>query len=81
MEVIREIRAIYDNYKSFKTEILASSMRTPIHVMQAAMAGADVATVPPAVPGARSPTRISTPFSPNWKKTGQAILQLRGKDS
>lgn len=59
MEVIREIRTIYDNYKSFETEILASSIRTPLHVKQAAMAGADVATLPPEVLRnlARHPTR------------------------
>ena len=44
MEVIREIRTIYDNDKSFKTQILASSIRSPLHVKQAAMAGADIAT-------------------------------------
>jgi|AraplaDrversion2_2_1032049.scaffolds.fasta_scaffold04513_4 transaldolase len=49
MEVIREIRTIYDNDKSLNTEILASSIRTPLHVKQAAMAGADIATVPPGV--------------------------------
>jgi len=35
---------IYDKDKTFTTEILASSIRTPLHVKQAAMAGADVAT-------------------------------------
>jgi transaldolase len=49
MDVIREIRAIYDNFASLKTEILASSIRTPLHVKQAATAGADAATMPPAV--------------------------------
>lgn len=47
MEVVREIRAIYNNDKYFNTEILASSIRTPLHVKQAAMARADMATVPP----------------------------------
>lgn len=45
MELIREIRVIYDNYK-FKTEILAASIRHPLHVRDAAMIGADVATCP-----------------------------------
>jgi transaldolase len=45
MELIREIRTIYDNY-GFETEILAASIRHPIHVVQAALAGADVATMP-----------------------------------
>ena len=46
MELIEEIRTIYDNY-DFDTQILAASIRTPNHVKLAAMAGADVATVPP----------------------------------
>ena len=49
MELIREIRTIYDNYENLKTEILAASIRTALHVKQAAMAGADVATIPPAM--------------------------------
>ncbi|MEM1106287.1 MAG: fructose-6-phosphate aldolase [Pseudomonadota bacterium] len=48
MELIQEIRTIYDNYL-FETEILAASIRSPNHVKIAAMMGADVATVPPAV--------------------------------
>jgi transaldolase len=45
MDLIRTIRTIYDNY-GFETEILAASIRHPIHVVQAALAGADVATMP-----------------------------------
>jgi transaldolase len=45
MDVIREIRTIYDNY-SFKTKILAASIRSPLHVVDAAVAGADIATMP-----------------------------------
>ncbi|HTW33918.1 MAG TPA: fructose-6-phosphate aldolase [Rhizomicrobium sp.] len=48
MELIREIRHIYDNY-DFKTEILAASIRHITHVRDAALAGADVATLPPAI--------------------------------
>lgn len=48
MELIRDIREIYDNY-GFSTEILAASIRSPLHVAQAALAGADVATIPPEV--------------------------------
>ena len=50
MELIREIRAIYDNFEALKTEILAASIRSNLHVKQAAMAGADVATAPAAPP-------------------------------
>ncbi|MEL6284637.1 MAG: fructose-6-phosphate aldolase [Pseudomonadota bacterium] len=48
MELIEEIREIYDNY-AFETEILAASIRNPNHVKLSALAGADVATVPPSV--------------------------------
>jgi transaldolase len=45
MELIRQIRIIYDNY-GFETQILAASIRHPIHLVEAALAGADVATIP-----------------------------------
>jgi len=48
MELIRQIRVIYDNY-GYETEILAASIRHPLHVVDAALAGADVATIPFAV--------------------------------
>ncbi len=45
MQLIRDIRTIYDNY-GFTTEILVASVRHPIHVLEAAKIGADVATIP-----------------------------------
>ena len=48
MDLVREIRAIYDNY-GFATQIIVASVRHPIHVLEAALAGADVATIPFAV--------------------------------
>ena len=48
MELISDIRQIYDNYL-FDTEILAASIRSPNHVKESALAGADVATMPPNV--------------------------------
>ena len=48
MELIGEIRTIYDNY-GFETEILAASIRSINHVKEAALIGADVATIPPSV--------------------------------
>jgi len=48
MDLIRTIRTIYDNY-GFTTQILAASLRSPLHVVDAAVAGADVATLPYAV--------------------------------
>ena len=48
MDLIREIRVIYDNY-DFSTQILAASIRNPLHVKESALAGADVMTAPPDV--------------------------------
>ena len=48
MELIRQIRQIYDNY-SFETEVLVALVRHPMHVVEAALIGADIATVPPKV--------------------------------
>jgi transaldolase len=45
MELIQTIRVIYDNY-GFETQILAASIRHPMHIVQAALAGSDVATIP-----------------------------------
>lgn len=45
MDLIRQIRAIYDNY-GFETQILSASIRHPLHVVESALAGADVATMP-----------------------------------
>jgi transaldolase len=45
MDLIHVVRQIYDNYE-FRTEILVASIRHPVHVVQAALAGADVATIP-----------------------------------
>ena len=76
-ELIAEIRQIYDNY-DFATEILAASIRTPLHVKQVALIGADVATVPPAVLKALVKHPLTDKgiesFLADWKKTGQSIL-------
>ncbi len=45
MDLIREIKAIYRNY-GYKTQVLAASIRSPLHVVEAAMAGSDIATLP-----------------------------------
>lgn len=77
MELIQNIRAIYDNY-AFSTEILAASIRSPNHVTQAALAGADVATIPPAVIRKLADHPLTTAglanFVKDWKATGQSIL-------
>ncbi|HKJ92276.1 MAG TPA: fructose-6-phosphate aldolase [Longimicrobiales bacterium] len=48
MDLIRQIRVIYDNY-DFDTEILVASVRHPLHVVEAALTGADIATMPPKI--------------------------------
>ncbi|HEX2432235.1 MAG TPA: fructose-6-phosphate aldolase [Aestuariivirgaceae bacterium] len=77
MEVIEEIRQIYDNY-DFETEILAASIRSVNHVKYAALAGADIATVPPAVLKALVKHPLTDKgielFTADWKKTGQKIV-------
>ena len=75
-DLIAEIRQIYDNY-AFDTEILAASIRTPLHVKQVALIGADVATCPPSVIRAlvKHPLtdRGIEQFMADWKKTGQTL--------
>jgi len=77
MNLIEEIRAIYDTY-GFDTEILAASIRSPAHVTAAALAGADCATIPPDVFQAlfKHPLteRGLEQFNSDWAKTGQSIL-------
>jgi transaldolase len=77
MQLIEEIRAIYDNY-DFDTQVLAASIRTPNHVKLAAMAGADVATVPAAVLRSLVKHPLTDKglesFLADWKKTGQSIV-------
>ncbi len=78
MTLIRDIRVIYDNYPSLTTEILAASIRHPQHVKQAAMAGADVATVPGAVLRQLVQHPLTdkglAQFLADWRKTGQSII-------
>jgi transaldolase len=78
MDLIREIRTIYDNYADLKTQILAASIRNVLHVKQAAMIGADVSTVPPSVLRALVNHPLTDKgleaFVADWKKTGQRIV-------
>ena len=77
MELIRDIRTIYDNYVELRTEILAASIRTVGHVRDAAMIGADVVTVPPAILKSLVKHPLTDKglelFLADWKKTGQKI--------
>lgn len=77
MELIRDIRHIYDNYQ-FSTEILAASIRNINHVHEAALVGADVATIPPEVLTKLADHPLTKSgvekFTRDWNETGQSIL-------
>jgi transaldolase len=77
MELIQDIRTIYDNY-GFETEILAASIRTVNHMTEAARIGADVATAPPEVIRKMAAHPLTDKgvesFLADWKKTGQTIV-------
>ena len=76
MQLISDIRLIYDNY-DFATEILVASVRHPIHVLESAKIGADVMTAPPAVIRALFKHPLTDKgleaFLADWQKTGQKI--------
>jgi len=77
MELIADIRQIYDNYAEFETEILVASVRHPVHVIQAGKIGADVCTIPPSI----IKQLVKHPLTDNglkafmadWDKTGQKL--------
>jgi transaldolase len=77
MGLIRDIRAIYDNY-DFRTEILAASIRSASHIREAALAGADVATAPASVIKGLVQHPLTdkglAQFLADWAKTGQKVL-------
>ena len=73
MDLVRTIRTIYDNY-GLETKVLAASLRNPLHVVDAAVAGADVSTLPFAVFQMllkHPPTDIGLErFLDDWQKAG-----------
>ncbi|WP_170385102.1 fructose-6-phosphate aldolase [Ruegeria atlantica] len=77
MDLIADIRQVYDNY-GFETEILAASIRTVNHVTDSARIGADVITAPPAVIKKLADHPLTDKgletFLADWAKTGQKIL-------
>lgn len=78
-DLLYQIAEIYGNYPDFTTQILAASIRNPLHVVEAAQAGADVVTLPPKVlhqlyAHPLTDKGIST-FLADWQKTGQKILK------
>ena len=76
MELISDIRMIYDNY-DFETQILVASVRHPMHVVEAAKIGADVMTAPPKIIWQlfKHPLTDSgiASFLKDWEATGQKI--------
>ena len=76
MELISDIRMIYDNY-DFATQILVASVRSPMHVIEAAKIGADVMTAPPKVImqlfGHPLTDAGLAGFLKDWQATGQKI--------
>ncbi|QFT59078.1 putative transaldolase [Sulfitobacter sp. THAF37] len=77
MDLIHDIRTIYDNY-GFETNILAASIRSVNHVHECALAGADVMTAPPDVIKKLAIHPLTDKgldqFTKDWEKTGQKIL-------
>ena len=77
MDLIADIRQVYDNY-SFDTQILAASVRTANHASQCALVGADVMTAPPSVIKGMANHILTDKgldqFMKDWAKTGQKIL-------
>ena len=49
LELIRQIRGIYENYPDIQTQIIVASVRHPIHVIESGMMGAEIVTIPPAI--------------------------------
>jgi transaldolase len=49
LDLIQQIREIYDNYDEFETQIVVASVRNPIHVIEAGLLGAEIVTIPPAI--------------------------------
>jgi transaldolase len=78
MDLIKDIRAIYDNYPNLKTEILAASIRSSDHVRRAAIVGADISTLPPSVLDELVKHPLTDKglkaFLDDWEKTGQTII-------
>lgn len=79
MALIGDILEIYGNYPAFETEVLVASIRHPMHVMEAARLGADVATLPPKVLRQLYSHPLTDKgldgFMADWAKSGQSILE------
>ena len=84
MQLIAEILEIYGNYDTISTEVLVASVRSPMHVLQAARLGADVCTIPPDVIRQLAKHVLTDKgldaFLADWRKTGQSILNRTDSD-
>jgi transaldolase len=78
MDLIHQIVEIYSHYPDFQTEVLAASIRSPLHVVEAARIGADIVTLPPKVLHQLYKHPLTdkglADFLADWKKTGQKII-------
>ena len=85
MQLIAEILEIYGNYDTISTEVLVASVRSPMHVLQAARLGADVCTIPPDVIRQLAKHVLTDKgldaFLADWRKTGQSILKRTDSNS
>lgn len=78
MEIISQIRQIYSNYE-FTTQVLVASTRSPLHVVQAALLGADVCTIPPDVLDKLYKHPFTDAGMEQFKKDWDASLKAIGK--
>ncbi len=78
IHLIQDILSLYANYPEFKTQVLAASIRSPNHVLETALAGAHVATVPPKILWQLYNHPLTdkglAAFLKDWEKTGQKLL-------
>ena len=78
MDLIRNIVEMYSNYPEFATQVLAASVRSPSHILESAMAGAHVATLPPKILWQLYNHPLTDKglqgFMQDWAKTGQTLI-------
>ena len=78
MQLIRDIMNMYDNYPNLTTQVLSASIRSPSHVLESAMAGAQVATLPPKILWQLYNHPLTdkglAAFMKDWEKTGQKLI-------
>ena len=82
MQLIEDIVDIYLNYPDIETEVLVASIRSPMHLVEAAKMGAHVSTIPPSVLRQLFQHPLTdkglAAFLADWEKTGQSIMEAAG---